>query len=50
MKPIKAWKAPATTPLAIKNMHMQDRQKGFKKYAEFVLGNKVINFKVLKIE
>ena len=37
LKPIKAWKSPATTPLAIKNMHMQDRQKGFKKYAESVL-------------
>ena len=37
LKPIKAWKSPATTPLAIKNMRMQDRQKGFKKYAESVL-------------
>ena len=36
-KPIKAWKSPATTPLAIKNMHMQDKQKGFKEYAESVL-------------
>ena len=24
LKPIKAWKSPATTPLAIKNMHMQE--------------------------
>jgi hypothetical protein len=37
-KPIKSWKSPATTPLAIKNMHMQDKQKGFKEYAESVLG------------
>ncbi|MCK4467828.1 MAG: hypothetical protein KAU60_05695 [Desulfobacterales bacterium] len=38
LKPIKAWKSPATAPLAIKNMHMQDKQKGFKEYAESVLG------------
>ena len=37
LKPIKAWKSPATTPLAIKNMHMQDKQKDFKEYAESVL-------------
>ena len=41
LKPIKAWKSPATTPLAIKNMRMQDRQKGFKEYAESVLGPKL---------
>ena len=50
LKPIKAWKSPATTPLAIKNMHMQDRQKDFKKYAESILVHNVLNFKVLKIE
>lgn len=37
LKPIKAWKSPATTPLAIKSMHMQDRQEGFEAYAESVL-------------
>ena len=41
LKPIKAWKSPATTPLAIKNMHMQDKQKGFKEYAESILGPKL---------
>lgn len=41
LKPIKAWKSPATTPLAIKNMRMQDIQKGFKEYAESVLGSKL---------
>ena len=41
LKPIKAWKSPATTPLAIKNMHIQDRQKGFKKYAESVMDPKI---------
>ncbi len=41
LKPIKAWKSPATTPLAIKNMRMQDMQKGFKEYAESVLGPKL---------
>ena len=41
LKPIKAWKSPATTPLAIKNMRMQDRQKGFKEYAEFFLGTRL---------
>ena len=41
LQPIKAWKSPATTPLAIKNMRMQDMQKGFKEYAESVLGSKL---------
>lgn len=31
--PINAWKSAATTPLAVKRMHMQDMQKGFKAYA-----------------
>lgn len=39
LKPIKSWKSPATTPLAIKYMHIQDRQKGFKEYAESIIGN-----------
>ncbi|MFW6014726.1 MAG: hypothetical protein ACOCQG_06110 [Candidatus Nanoarchaeia archaeon] len=37
LKPIKAWKSPATTPLAIKYMRAQDRQKGFKEYAKSLL-------------
>ncbi|HUV51425.1 MAG TPA: hypothetical protein VMW78_10465 [Anaerolineae bacterium] len=41
LKPIKAWKSPATTPIAIKNMRLQDRQKGFKGYAEFFLDDKL---------
>jgi len=44
LKPIESWKSPATTPLAIKNMHMQDMQKGFKKYAESVLGPRAFLF------
>ncbi|MBF0120258.1 MAG: hypothetical protein HQK79_15590 [Desulfobacterales bacterium] len=34
LKPIKAWKSPATTPLAIYYMSMQDKQVGFREYAE----------------
>ena len=35
--PIKAWKSPVTTPLAISCMHMQDKQKGFRDYARSFL-------------
>ncbi|MFW6013655.1 MAG: hypothetical protein ACOCZQ_03435 [Nanoarchaeota archaeon] len=38
LQPIKAWKSPATTPLAIKYMGMQDQQEGFREYAEKILG------------
>jgi hypothetical protein len=41
LKPINSWKSPATTPQAIKYMHMQDQQKGFKKYAEAIIGSKL---------
>ena len=37
LKPIKSWKSPETTPLAIKYMHIQDRRKGFKQYAESII-------------
>jgi len=40
LKPITSWKSPETTPLAIKYMHIQDRQKGFKEYAESIIGSK----------
>ncbi|MCJ7616484.1 MAG: hypothetical protein MUO43_08115, partial [Desulfobacterales bacterium] len=40
LKPIKSWKSPATTPQAIKYMHMQDQQKGFKRYTEAIIGSK----------
>ena len=40
LKSINAWKSPATTPLAIKNMRLQDKQKGFKEYTESVLKQK----------
>jgi hypothetical protein len=43
LKPITAWKSPATTPLAIKNMRMQDMQKGFKEYAESFLGTRLFS-------
>ncbi|MFO7557395.1 MAG: hypothetical protein R6X10_01080 [Desulfobacterales bacterium] len=35
--PIKAWKSSSTTPLAIKYMHMQDCQHGFREYSEYLL-------------
>ncbi|MCJ7614971.1 MAG: hypothetical protein MUO43_00315 [Desulfobacterales bacterium] len=41
LKPINSWKSPATTPQAIKYMHMQDLQKGFKEYAEAIIGSKL---------
>lgn len=41
LKTIKSWKSPATTPLAMKFMKMQDSQEGFKDYAESVLGKKI---------
>lgn len=41
LQPIKAWKSPATTPLAIKHMKMQDEQEGFRDYAENILGKKL---------
>ena len=41
LKPIKSWKSPETIPLAIKYMHMQDRQKGFKEYAESIIGSRL---------
>jgi hypothetical protein len=44
LKPIKSWKSPETTPLAIKYMHIQDRQKGFKEYAESIIGSKRYNY------
>lgn len=34
LKPIRAWKSSANTPLTMKYMHRQDRQEGFKAYAE----------------
>lgn len=37
LNPIRAWKSPATIPLAIKSMHQQDHQKGFIEYSEKVL-------------
>ncbi|MGM5482576.1 MAG: hypothetical protein ACQESF_03885 [Nanobdellota archaeon] len=37
LKPIKSWKSPATTPLAINYMRKQDKQKGFKDYATKIL-------------
>ncbi len=40
LQPIKSWKSPATTPLAIKHMKMQDQQEGFKTYAENILGKR----------
>lgn len=43
LKPIKSWKSPETTPLAIKYMHMQDWQKGFKKYCEYCLNDNLIS-------
>jgi hypothetical protein len=44
LKPIKSWKSPETTPLAIKYLHIQDRQNGFKKYAESIIGSKCYNY------
>ena len=41
LQPIKAWKSPATTPLAIKHMKMQDQQDGFREYAESILGKNI---------
>ncbi len=41
LQPIKAWKSPSTTPLAIKYMKMQEQQKGFKEYAEKIIGKKL---------
>ena len=38
--PIKAWKSPATTPLAMRYMRMQDKQEGFKNYSESLLNLK----------
>ena len=40
LKPIKSWKSPETTPMAIKYMHIQDRLKGFKEYAEPFIGSR----------
>lgn len=37
LSPIRAWKSPVTTPLAIKHMHRQDHQNGFMDYSEKVL-------------
>ncbi len=39
LKPINSWKSPATTPQAIKYMHIQDQQKGFKEYTEAIIGS-----------
>jgi hypothetical protein len=44
LKPIKSWKSPETTPLAIKYLHIQDRQNGFKEYAESIIGSKRYNY------
>lgn len=41
LKTIKSWKSPATTPLAMKFMKLQDLQEGFKDYAESVLKRKI---------
>lgn len=41
LKPIYNWKSPATTPLAVKAMFDQDRQPGFKEFAEKILKSKL---------
>jgi hypothetical protein len=38
LKPISNWKSPATTPPTVKACFMQDRQPGFKEFAEKTLG------------
>jgi hypothetical protein len=41
LKPISNWKSPATTPPAIKACYQQDKQPGFKEFAEDLLGRKL---------
>ncbi|MBU0995316.1 MAG: hypothetical protein KJ737_22700 [Proteobacteria bacterium] len=41
IKPIRAWKSIANTPLAIRYMRKQDQQDGFRDYAESVLGKQL---------
>ena len=41
IKPIKAWKSPATTPLAIKCFRMQDKQDGFKSFRKLILNGEL---------
>ena len=38
LKPIQSWKSPATTPLTMKYMKLQDEQPGFKEYAKKTTG------------
>ncbi|NQU79787.1 hypothetical protein HQ545_08530 [Candidatus Woesearchaeota archaeon] len=38
LKPISNWKSPATTPPTVKACYEQDHQKGFKEFAENIIG------------
>ncbi len=42
LKPIAAWKSPATTPLAMTYLKKQDEQKGFLAYAEKITGKTLL--------
>lgn len=41
LKPIHAWKSPATTPLAVQSMRKQDMQEEFLEYAEHCMNKRI---------
>ncbi|MFP4403484.1 MAG: hypothetical protein ACLFPJ_03985 [Candidatus Woesearchaeota archaeon] len=44
LKPIKSWKSPATTPLAVYHKYLQDKQEGFTDFCEQIMDFKVKKF------
>jgi hypothetical protein len=44
LKPIKSWKSPATTPLAVYHKYLQDKQDGFIDYCEKIMQTKINKF------